>query len=278
MCEKPMLSIIIVNYNGLRYLKECFSSIEERCFGISYEVIFVDNNSADESVQFVEHHYPWVKVVKSQQNLGFSKGNNLGVENSKGKYLLLLNNDTVLLDDLSGLLDVIAYDDIGVVGGRMFGEHREERLSFGFFPTPLMMLKLSQLYMHRLEGEEQGDLLDVGWIEGSLLLTERETWDLVDGLDPKYFMYVEDVDFCKKVSLLGLRRVCFSKFRYIHYGGYGASRSKWLKDGFRIYANNFSLHGERLIFLLFVEIGFGLRNVKTTLRSFAASIREKLYG
>lgn len=276
MFERPKLSIIIVNYNGLSYLDECFSSIKRKCGEISLEVVFVDNDSVDGSVEFVRKFHPWVKVIVSDKNLGFSRGNNLGVENSSGKYLLLLNNDTVLLDDVKILLDVIALDGVGVVGAKMYGVDREERLSFGVFPTPFKMLNLSSLYLKR-ESVQDG-LQDVDWIEGSLLLTERATWDSVGGLDPQYFMYVEDVDFCKKVALQGLRRVFFPEFKYIHYGGYGESRSQWLKDGFRIYANNFSRGAMRVVFLLLVEFGFGLRHVKKNVWSFASSVRESLRG
>ena len=133
--EKIDLSIIIVNYNGLQYLDDCLSSIEVKCTGLSYEVIFVDNKSTDSSVAFIDSHYSWVKVITSDENLGFARGNNLGVASSCGENLLLLNSDTVLLTDLDVFMDIIRLEDIGVVGAQMFGPNNEPRRSFGRFPS-----------------------------------------------------------------------------------------------------------------------------------------------
>jgi hypothetical protein len=264
--KKIDLSIIIVNYNGLQYLDDCVSSIELKCIGLSYEVIFVDNKSTDSSVAFICSHYSWVKVITSDTNLGFSKGNNLGVASSSGENLLLLNSDTVLLTELRVFMDIIRSEDIGVVGAKMFGPNNEPRRSFGRFPSALMMLKLSRMYFDT-RGSDKG-ILDVDWVEGSFLLTRRSVWELVGGLDPEYFMYVEDVDYCKKVSIHGYRRICNLDSGYIHYGGYGETRQGWLKDGFRIYANNFSRGYTLTIFNFFITVGFGLRNAKRYLRKF----------
>lgn len=262
--EKIDLSIVIVNHNGLKYLEKCLSSIELNCAGSSYEVVFVDNKSTDMSVAFISSQYPWVKVIESHENLGFAKGNNLGVAYSAGENILLLNNDTVLLTDFQVLLDIIELQDIGVVGAKMLGTNKEVRDSFGRFPGPLTMLKLSRMYISAHKSHE--GTLDVDWIEGSFLLTRRSVWDLVGGLDPAYFMYVEDVDYCKKVSMHGLRRVCNLDAGYIHHGGYGEARRGWLKDGFRIYAKNFFRGYKLMIFNFFITVGFGLRDAKRYLR------------
>lgn len=262
--KKIDLSVVIVNHNGLRYLEKCLASIELNCAGSSYEVVFVDNKSNDSSVAFVSSHYPWVKVIESHENLGFAKGNNLGVANSAGENILLLNNDTVLINDFSVLLDIVTLKDIGVVGAKMLGANKDVRHSFGRFPSPLTMLKLSRMYVSA--HQSQKGILDVDWVEGSFLLTRRSVWDLVGGLDPAYFMYVEDVDYCKKVSNHGLRRVCNLDVSYIHYGGYGESRQGWLKDGFRIYTKNFFRGYKLMTFNFFITVGFGLRDAKRYLR------------
>ena len=85
------LSVIIVNYNGLKYLKGCFDSLYENLKGITFEIIVVDNNSADESCNYIRKYYPGIRLIESPKNLGFGKGNNVGAKEAMGKYLLLIN-------------------------------------------------------------------------------------------------------------------------------------------------------------------------------------------
>lgn len=88
-------SIIILNWNGLKYLKECLNSVYKQTFG-DFEVILVDNYSKDSSVSFVRHNFPKTRIIKNKKNFGFAKGNNMGIKKSKGKYIVLLNNDTIV--------------------------------------------------------------------------------------------------------------------------------------------------------------------------------------
>lgn len=112
MAKRPLVSIIIVNYNGKTFLKDCLRTLEAQSFPRSqFEVILVDNNSWDISVSYVEEHFPWVQIVKSKENLGFAGGNNLGVKHAKGKYIALLNNDTsVPVNWLKPLVERIEQD------------------------------------------------------------------------------------------------------------------------------------------------------------------------
>ena len=89
------LSVIIVNYNGQNYLEKCIDSLFEKLKKISFEIVILDNNSSDDSCTFIKDKYPEVILIESKVNYGFGKGNNKAVEHSKGKYLLLLNNDTI---------------------------------------------------------------------------------------------------------------------------------------------------------------------------------------
>ena len=94
------LSIIIVNYNGKKFLKDCFDSITDCLLDVKHEIVVVDNNSTDDSSHYIKTNFPEVILISSNTNLGFGKGNNLGVQNAKGKYILLLNNDTILISPL----------------------------------------------------------------------------------------------------------------------------------------------------------------------------------
>lgn len=234
------LSIIIVNYNGIKYLDDCLNSIINICKNISYEIIFVDNASNDNSLKYISENYPQVIAIENKENLGFAAGNNIGVANSSGEYILLLNNDTILLSELTSALGLLEFiPTIGVVGIKMLGKNHEYRMSTGHFVSPLRLFKISSL--HKKDGKfYNGDFPNsndmyykVDWVEGSFLLTRRKIWEKLGGLDEEYFMYVEDMDFCKNVKNIGYECVYFPNVSYIHYGGYSTNRLDMLVFGFR---------------------------------------------
>ena len=112
--ECPLVSIVVLNYNGLKWLKPCLDSVVTQTYS-NYEVILVDNGSVDTSVEFVEQNYPSVKVVRIGKNLGFAEGNNVGAKVAKGEFLFLLNNDTYVEKDyLEKLLK--SFDEIPNLG------------------------------------------------------------------------------------------------------------------------------------------------------------------
>lgn len=238
MCGKK-LSIIIVNYNGQRYLHKCINSIYKSCKSIDYEIVIVDNNSQDNSVDFIKSEYPDTTLIESDKNLGFAKGNNLGVKKSKGEYILLLNNDTILLNDLEESINILEKDkEIGVLGIKMLDKDLKYNKSCGKFPTLISLLFFSKLFLDKKgfsDGVFSESFIDVDWIQGSFLLTRKSLYEKVWGLDDSYFMYVEDVDFCKKIQKLGKRRVYYTNQSYIHFGGFNSSRKKLLVDGYILY-------------------------------------------
>lgn len=264
------LSVIIVNYNGGKYLKDCLEAIKNNLKDINYEIIIVDNNSNDDSIELLQANYnEEIILIKSSINLGFAKGNNLGVKKSNGKYVLLLNNDTILKNSIKLALNIFKKQDVGIVGIKMLGKKNEYRNSVGHFPSPNRLIKLSRLYKINNEfrsGEFINDIYEVDWVEGSFLLTTRKVWDLVNGLDEDYFMYVEDVDFCKKVSLNNYKVVYLPLLEYIHFGGYGANRENLLKKGFKIYINKYYKGINRVLCLLSVSINFIIKDVKKTIK------------
>ncbi|OYX28467.1 MAG: hypothetical protein B7Z06_01660, partial [Flavobacteriales bacterium 32-35-8] len=94
------LSVIIVNYNGISYLNDCFNSLKANIVDIEYEIIVIDNDSRDNSCDYLKEYFPEVNLIESKSNMGFGKANNLGVLNAKGNTILLLNNDTIIQDNL----------------------------------------------------------------------------------------------------------------------------------------------------------------------------------
>ena len=121
------LSIIIVNYNGKKYLNDCLSSIKTHCQGLMHEIIIWDNASSDNSIEFLEKNFKDdILLYKSNENLGFAGGNNAAAKYAKGKYLFLLNNDTILLNPLLPLINILEKDkEIGVLGAKMLNGNKE---------------------------------------------------------------------------------------------------------------------------------------------------------
>lgn len=260
------LSIIIVNYNGKHYFDACLKSISEQT-PFEHEVIVVDNASSDGSAEHLRSNYPDIKLIQSERNLGFAGGNNLGARHATGRYLLLLNNDTILLSDLSQAVALMERDEsVGVLGARMLGKKHEYRYSAGYFPEPWRLVRFSLLY-RTYDGFRDGvfsqnaDCLPVDWIEGSFLLTPANVWRRLGGLDETYFMYIEDIDYARRVTDLGSRVVYCPKVSYIHFGGSNHERVGMITSGFRKYHQTHSGFIKRQLANLALDFGLLLKGV-----------------
>ena len=183
-----------------------------------------DNASSDGSAEFVASKYPWVRIVRSNRNLGFSGANNLAGKEASGRFILLLNADTVLVEPIGPAVDWLdGHSEYAVLTINMLNGERIPSACTGRFPSPLRLILLRKM----LIGPEQfGDNYEyeVDWVQGSFLLIPAEQWRALGGLDESYFMYVEDVDLCKKAQDRGLKCVYLPRIRYIHLGGYSSAR------------------------------------------------------
>ncbi len=226
-----MLSLIIVNYNGLRFLQGCLASIE-RFVDTPHEVIIVDNASSDGSAEFIKKNFPGVRLVASPENLGFSGGNNLGAKKAAGDLLLLLNNDTRLLTPLSKAVQEFEKDErIGALSCRMYFNDMRFQPSWGYEHLPLRVILtwsgLSRFTSSKMFREvEMSESFyqarqNVDWATGAFLMTRKKLWDALGGLDEKYFMYVEDADFCKRARMSGYGVVYTPEVEIVHYRGGG---------------------------------------------------------
>ncbi|SCZ67287.1 hypothetical protein SAMN03097708_03117 [Thiohalomonas denitrificans] len=266
------LSIIIVNYNGGHFFDACLRSIAEHV-PFEHEVIVVDNASSDGSVEYLRSTHPEVTLIESQSNRGFAGGNNLAASYAKGNFLLLLNNDTILLNDLARALAFMESDpSVGILGARMLGKNNEYRCSAGYFPEPWRLAKLSSLY--RKDNEFGNGVFSnnisarqVDWVEGSFLLTPASLWRDLGGLDEAYFMYVEDVDYAKRVADSGKSVLYFPEISYMHFGGYGQSRIGMLFAGFRRYHRTHSNWVKRVLANIILDVGLLTRAFVYMLRS-----------
>ncbi|HEX6977282.1 MAG TPA: glycosyltransferase family 2 protein [Patescibacteria group bacterium] len=239
---KMDLSIVITSFNTENLLKECIESIVKHTKGIKYEVIVVDNASSDGSVAAAKRLK--VKVIESKENLGFTKGNNLGIEAAKGKYILLLNSDTLISDNTLG--EIISYMNanprVGVATCALKNKDGSLQGTGGYFPTlirvfswmtigdiPFVDLIIKPFHPMHEKSLFKGDGFykkekDLDWVTGAFLLGRREVFEQNKGLDEDYFMYGEDVDFCFKAKKRGWKVKYLPQFSITHYGGASSTR------------------------------------------------------
>lgn len=244
--NNPVLSILIVNYNGRKFLGPCLESVR-KYVSCRHEVIVVDNASQDDSVEFIRKNFPEVVMISSPQNLGFAKGNNLAARQAKGSYLLLLNMDTVLIQDIAPVAEALERNPkLGVLGIKMLGVNKEYRNSCGFFPSGMRLLLIRSIFNRRgffADGcfpQNSAKVYEVDWVEGSFLVTPKKLWDMLGGMDENYFMYVEDVDYCRSAKNAGYQTGYFPQLSFIHFGGYSDLRLAQLLKGYRRFFSKFS--------------------------------------
>jgi N-acetylglucosaminyl-diphospho-decaprenol L-rhamnosyltransferase len=237
--KSPHLSIIMVNWNGREVLEECLLSICEFGAGEDYETIVVDNASTDGSSDFIRRRFSSVHLIQSDHNLGFAGGNNLGARHARGELLLLLNTDTRLLTPLDpGIQSFGHCPRLGALGCLMRDGHNSVRPSYGYFPTLPRLLWAQAGLDHFLpavmkpviEPVQKSHHLtkDVDWISGAFLMTPRKLWEQLGGLDERYFMYIEDIDYCQRLKNMKYRVEYNCGIEIVHYGAGGFEmRGTW---------------------------------------------------
>src|SRR5271157_926772 len=255
---KPLLSILILTHNDSnKFLDGCLGSIAENV-SCPYEVILLDNGSTENICeQFVRQH-PWIRLIRSEKNLGFNAGNNVAARCARGKHLLLLNVDTILLTDVAPAVRLLESNDhIGVVGAQAYSPSLEVRFSAGRFPRAWRLRLFQSLFLRPRcrYGPEEFHAYKVDWVEGSFFMTSAENWSAVGGFEEQNPLYGNDVDFCKATLARGLAAVQCVDAKYIHFGGFGVSRMKYLYAGFRRYHEKFSSRTEQFAANLVLRAG-----------------------
>lgn len=210
------VSIGIVSYNALDKLRDCLDSLAAQSTGYQVETILVDNASSEPIVETVKRDYPWVKLVPSAENLGFAGGTNLALRQATGRFYWLLNPDTALptpdtLQRFVSLLD--KSPETGLLGCRLQQPDGREQLVARGFPT--VWAELCDLY-HLPIPSYRGPLVNV---TGACLLTRAEVWHEVGELAEEYFMYFEDVDWCRRARDLGHRAERSDEVTIVHHEG-----------------------------------------------------------
>jgi GT2 family glycosyltransferase len=226
------LSIIIVNWNSAAFVKKCLESVYANSDGLEFEIVVVDNNSRDECQEIVETHFPHVRFVQSEENLGFSGANNLGVRYCRGRNLLFLNPDTEFLGSVVGPL--ISFldgtPDAGIVGPKLLNSDLSVQTScIARFPS-IVNQTLDSEVMRRafptlpLWGirpllHEPAFPVPVEVVVGACLMIKAEVFERLGGFDPHYFMYAEDVDLCFSAHQIGWKTFYVPSACVVHHGG-----------------------------------------------------------
>ena len=200
------VSIVIVSFNARADLEGCLQALHDAPPARSHEVIVVDNASSDGSADAARRR-PGVRVIDAGSNLGFARGTNIGIRASTGVNLLLLNSDTIVpAGAIDRLLDVFdLYPDVAVVGPRLVDAGGRAELSFGRMVSPLNELR--QKHATGIDAATRKEQFP-DWVSGACLLVRRPDAEAAGLLDERYFMYLEDVDFCAAIRARG-RRVMF---------------------------------------------------------------------
>lgn len=228
---RPDVSVIIVSWNVANLLRDCLNSIYENSPDVSLEVIVVDSASGDDTVQMVKTHFPQVMLSAQSENVGFTRGNNIGLEMARGRYVFLLNPDTVILGDAIG--QMVAYLDahpqVGIIGPHTLNTdmtHQSTRRRFPTIGTAFFESTWLQQYAPRtlLDRYYVCDIpddatADVDWVQGSALMARREVYEEIGGLDTRYIMFWEELDWCKRAKLAGWGVVYLGTSKIIHHGG-----------------------------------------------------------
>jgi GT2 family glycosyltransferase len=226
----PRLSIVIVTYNSRAHIDRCLSSLVEDPPAIDHEIVVVDNASTDGTAADTRQRWTGARVIDAGANLGFARANNLGIQQTSGGLILLLNPDTIVpagaIDLLIAALD--ARPDAAIAGPRLVNGDGLAELSFGRMLSPFSELRQKVL----VRGGEHGPAplaayvewltrqpRDVDWVSGACMLVRRADAEAAGLMDERFFMYVEDVDFCAAIRARG-RKVLFAPAaEIVHFRG-----------------------------------------------------------
>jgi GT2 family glycosyltransferase len=230
--SQPLVSIIIVSWNARDYLMQCLNSISTETCRFPFEIIVVDNASTDGLPDWVERQFPQVRLIRNTENLGFAKANNLGIAQGRGRYLALINSDVKVLPDcITWLVDYCEqHPKVGMVGPRVIGGDEKLQRSCRGFPGLWNMLcralaldsffpKCRFFTGYSLRYWPQDDERSVDILTGCFWLVRKEALSSVGLLDESFFMYGEDMDWCRRFWKQGWPVIFVPAAEAIHYGG-----------------------------------------------------------
>lgn len=234
------ISVIVVNWNVKDLLDKCLASLHNSILLAmessddsypSVEIIVVDSASSDGSVEMLSEKYPHVHLLAQDENVGFTRGNNIGFREARGKYLLLLNPDTEVTDNAIPQLwhYMNLNPDVGITGAHTLntdGSHQSTRRRFPTLKTGVFESTWLSAYApqsidthYKMLDTDDDAILEVDWVQGSFMLVRHEVYEQIGGLDEGYVMYSEEMDWCKRAKDAGWKVVYHGGVLITHHGG-----------------------------------------------------------
>ena len=266
------LSVIILNYNVRYFLEQCVLSVENAIKTLDAEIIVIDNNSSDDSCEMIKQRFPHIKLIENKDNLGFPKGNNIGVAQAKGEYICILNPDTVVAEDafekIASFLAII--ENVGIVGVKLIdgtGNFLPE--SKRGIPTPwVAFTKITGLYKifpkSRIFGkyyaqhlsENQTGKVDI--LVGAFMVMKRNLYNEIGGFDENCFMYSDDIDLSYRALKEGKSNYYFHETLVIHYKGESTVKDETYMKRFQEAMNFFYKKHFKVSFFFSVFMKMGI--------------------
>lgn len=288
------LSVIIVNYNVKYFLEQCLFSVLQAIDCLAAEVIVVDNQSSDGSIEYLEPIFPSVNFIKSDRNLGFGKANNLGLQYAKGEYILFLNPDTIVPEDcfIKSIHFMETLPKAGCLGIRMLdGTGKflpESKRSFPDISTAFLKLTgLSSLFpnskffnKYALGHLSEKENHNVDVLAGAFMLFKKSVLKNIGGFDEAFFMYGEDIDLSYRCRVAGFDNWYFSESSIIHFKGESAKQGslnyvKMFYQAMIIFVNKHYNGKGSGIFRLFLNTGIAVRGFISWFTNSASTVIAK---
>ena len=283
------LTIVIVNYNTEKLTLECIASVYKSHLPYTFEIFVVDNHSSDNSVESIKKHYPKVKLIENQENVGFSKANNQAIRQAQGRYVLLLNSDTILKENTLAVMTryMDSHLDVGAAGCEVLLPTGElDKACHRGFPTPqaslYYMLGLAKKYpsnpkynSYHKSYLNMKEIHEIDCLVGAFMLVRKETIEQIGMLDEAFFMYGEDIDWCYRIKEAGWKIIYNPTVSIIHYKG-ASSRKKPFKIVYEFHRAMYLFHKKHYAkkystfvnYLVYTGIGakFSLELVKNKIK------------
>ncbi len=278
------VSIIIVNYNTNELLKNCLDSVYKNTKAVNYEIIVIDNGSEISPKKLLEEKFPLVVKVLLDENIGFGRANNEGIKIANGKYVFLLNSDTVLLNNAIKLFFNFFEENnldkrIGAIGGELLDESGNFIHSSYFLPSKILELKIAferplriifkkEIFRKNQElyCEDKYLFREVGYVTGADLFMPIDVLNTIGLFDPIFFMYFEETDLQKRMSNFNYKRLIIPNTKIIHLEGASFGKTKISEKKFLMIENSkfkyFKKHTPRILYFLF-KIIYSILNVHT---------------
>ena len=248
------LSIIIVNWNSIEFLKPCLTSLFEKNPNFNFEVVIVDNASTDSSVEILKKEFPHIQLIQNDKNIGFTKANNQAIKEAKGKYILLLNPDTIMIDN-----DILKYwvmfmdnhPDVGATGCKLTYEDGSHQVgdagfkpifktifNFSFFLSKLKPLKYKGIFLNY---NKLNAPIEVDWVGGADFLVRKSILEKVGLMNEDIFMYADDIEWGCRIREYGYKIFYLPQKKIVHLQGGSAKKQKEISKFSYLWLNNIRL-------------------------------------